>query len=95
MLNFEQDRLHHTEGSDGELYGTIQAAKKVGISIRQLYHWVDILHAVNPRVQRYGLRTFRRFTTKDLGTLVEIKVLLERGYTLRAAIAITKGERER
>lgn len=75
-------------------FGSIEAAKKVGISIRQLYHWVDTLRIVNPRVRRYGLRQFRRFTAEDLGILTQVKLLLERGYTLRAAAEIVKGKRE-
>lgn len=93
MFNFEKDERQDIQGSDGQLYGTVQAAKKIGISIRQLYHWVDILHAVSPRVQRCGLREFRRFTSRDLDKLAKVKTLLERGYTLRAAVAIAKGER--
>lgn len=76
------------------LYGSVQTAKQAGISIRQLYHWVDGLHIVHPRLERCGLRQFRRFTSKDLETLAEVRVLLVRGYTLRAAAEIVKGERE-
>ena len=78
---------------NGADYGTIEAAKKVGISIRQLYHWVDQLHVVTPQIKRYGIRSFRRFTIQDLGKLSEIKHLLEKGYTLRAAAEIVKGDR--
>ena len=82
------------ETYDGKLYGSIEAAKKLGISMRQLYHWVDNLQIVSPRVRRYGLRQFRRFSSKDLETLSQVKTLLERGYTLRASKEIVKGERK-
>ena len=81
------------EHSSGQLYGSIQTAKKVGISIRQLYHWVDTLEVVNPKLWQFGLRQFRRFTPEDLKTLGRVKELLERGYTLRAAVEIVKGQR--
>ena len=79
---------------DGEFYGSIQAAKRAGISIRQLYHWVDRLRIVSPRLKRFGWREFRRFTSKDLETLREVRLLLEHGYTLRAAAEMVKRRQE-
>lgn len=75
---------------DNQFYGSVQAAKQVGISLRQLYHWVDVLHVVNPKIQRFGLRQFRRFTSNDLEVLSKVKGLLEHGYTLRAAAEMVK-----
>lgn len=82
------------EINNGQLYGSIQAAKKAGISLRQLYHWVDILHVVTPKVHRHGLREFRRFTANDLEILMRVRTFLERGYTLRASTEMVKGERK-
>ena len=82
------DRSNHSG-----LIGTIKAAKEVGISIRQLYHWVDTLEVVNPRINQHGIRRFRRFSARDLKVLAEVKHLLDRGYTLRAAAEIAKGNR--
>ena len=94
MLNDKREKSEHMEAFDGRLYGSIEAAKKAGISLRQLYHWVDSLHVVSPRVRRYGLRQFRRFSCKDLEVLSEVKVFVERGYTLQAAVRIVKGQQE-
>lgn len=77
-----------------ELFGSIRAAKQIGISIRQLYHWVDTLRIVNPRIKKHGIRQFRHFTSEDLVVLANVKQLVERGYTLRAAAEIVKGERK-
>ena len=80
------------ESFDGQFYGSVQAAKRAGISLRQLYHWVDVLHVVRPKVQRFGLRQFRRFTSNDLELLSKVRDFLERGYTLRAAVEMVKGK---
>ena len=76
-----------------EIFGSIQTAKKVGISIRQLYHWVDTLRIVSPRIKKHGIRQFRHFTSQDLAVLVSVRQFVERGYTLRAAAEIVKGKR--
>ena len=94
MLNEEEKNLKHMKAFDGRLYGSIEAARIAGISLRQLYHWVDSLHVVNPKVRRYGLRQFRRFTAKDLEIFIEVRTLLERGYTLRAAAKMAKNHQE-
>jgi len=78
------------EPFNGQLYGSVQAAKRTGISLRQLYHWVDVLHVVSPKVQRFGLRQFRRFTSSDLELLSKVRDFLEHGYTLRAAVEMVK-----
>jgi DNA-binding transcriptional MerR regulator len=67
-------------------YGSVATARRVGISLRQLYYWVNVLRAVRPEVRRHGRRRFRHFTDRDLRTLRAIARLLDRGYTLRAAI---------
>lgn len=73
------------------LYGSVAAAMEVGISLRQLYYWVEVLHAVHPENHPHGLRVFRRFTAQDLARLRAVKRLLERGYTLRAAVRLVNG----
>ena len=67
-------------------YGSVAAALEVGISLRQLYYWVEVLHAVQPSNHKHGERMFRRFTAEDVARLVAVKRLLTDGYTLRAAI---------
>ena len=73
---------------DAQVYGSIAAAKEVGVSLRQLYYWVDVLHVVRPQVRQHGTRRFRRFVAADLMTLKEMKRLIEWGYTLQAAARI-------
>ena len=70
------------------LYGSVAAAMEVGISLRQLYYWVEVLHAVRPQNHQHGARIFSRFTVRDLARLRAIKRLVDRGYTLRAAVRL-------
>lgn len=76
--------------NDMRVYGSIAVAREVGISLRQLYYWVDVLHAVNPQVRQHGRRTFRRFTEVDLRRLKDMRRLVQRGYTLQAAVGMTR-----
>lgn len=87
-----------TNGKNPEgkhLYGSIEAAKRAGISLRQLYHWVDDLGVVRPKVWQYGQRRFRRFRDRDIQKLKEMKDYVEWGYTLPAAARLIKGNREK
>ena len=68
-----------------QLYGSIAAAQEAGLSLRQLYYWVEVLRVVTPRMQPHGKRTFRAFTRRDVQRLKAVKRLLARGYTLQAA----------
>ena len=70
------------------LYGSVAAAMELGISLRQLYYWVEVLHAVRPENHQHGMRIFRRFTAHDMTRLGAIKRFVERGYTLRASIRL-------
>jgi len=72
------------------LVGSIAAARAAGISLRQLYYWVDILHVVQPQVRQHGLRRFRHFTAADVQRLQMLRRLLEEGYTLQAAARQTR-----
>ncbi len=67
-------------------YGSVATAMEVGISLRQLYYWVEVLHAVRPENAQHGMRVFRRFTAQDVRRLRAIKRSVESGYTLRTAI---------
>jgi len=75
------------------LYGSIAAAKAVGISLRQLYYWVSVQRVVHPRVRQRGMRRFRYFTSRDLKTLQAVQRLIEHGYTLQAAVRMARGPR--
>ena len=73
-----------------DLYGSIWAAKEAGISLRQLYHWVDDLRVVRPHLWQHGVRKFRRFSFEDLEKLKEMRKRVEQGYTPRAAAEAVK-----
>ncbi len=72
------------------LYGSIETAKRVGISLRQLYYWVSVLRAVSPTRHRHGRRQFQYFTPRDLKILRDVKQRMARGYTLRAAVKASR-----
>ena len=74
------------DGSEQAIYGAVGVAKELGISLRQLNYWVDVLKAVRPAVRQHGSRAFRRFTASDLGRLKTVRRFVDQGYTLRAAI---------
>jgi len=74
-------------------YGSIATAKKVGISLRQLYHWVDNLRVTRPKLRTFGQRKFHRFTQQDVEILRTVRRQLAHGYTLRAAIGTAKGRK--
>ena len=78
---------------DGRWYGSVAVAKEAGISLRQLYYWVNRLKAVQPQTHPCGCRTFRRFTSADLDRLTRVRRLVERGYRLTAAVRIVNGDR--
>lgn len=71
--------------NDGRLYGSIAVAKEIGISLRQLYYWVNVLQVVAPQAHPHGRRMFRRFTGSEVRRLQRMKRLASRGYTVRAA----------
>lgn len=81
-------------GRNTSLVGSIAAARLTGISLRQLYYWVQVRRIVQPRAQRHGKRLFVRFTDEDLDTLKAVKRFVDQGYTLRAAVHKVSG-RER
>lgn len=77
-----------------DLYGSIATAKEVGISIRQLYHWVDDIHVVRPHLWQHGQRKFRRFDSQDVARLRAMKKKVDEGYTLTAAVKMVNGSGE-
>lgn len=91
----QQRRTAHSRDSRQPLYGSVGTALDVGISLRQLYYWVEVLRVVQPVNHRHGRRIFRRFTKHDVAKLKAIKGFVEEGYTLRAAtrLAARKGRR--
>lgn len=79
---------------DGQWYGSIAVARLTGISLRQLYYWVDGLHIVQPQVRQHGRRRFRHFTARDVRTINRMRELVETGYTLATARRMAGDEAE-
>lgn len=77
-----------------ELYGSIEAARQAGISLRQLYHWVDTLGVVRPKLWSHGIREFRRFSRQDVEKLKNVRFLVDNGYTLQSAVQRIKASGE-
>ena len=77
--------------TDTQWYGSSAAAREIGISLRQLYYWVNVLGIVRPRIQQCGIRRFRRFTAAELSVLRGVKESVAQGYTLQAAVRRTNG----
>lgn len=71
-------------------FGSFYAAKEVGISLRQLYHWVDVLKVVDPERQEHGKRSYRLFDFEDIELLKEMKRLVHDGYMPRAAARLVR-----
>jgi len=60
--------------------GTMEAAKKIGISLDRLYYW-ERLGIVKPRYGQFGIRKFRRYSQEDIHWALYAKKLIdEDGY---------------
>lgn len=77
--------------SEKSWYSSGEVARIVGLSFRQLHYW-SIIGIAEPRLELHGLRSFCRYSTKDLELFQNIKRLMEEGYTLRAAARKAKEE---
>jgi DNA-binding transcriptional MerR regulator len=77
--------------SNGKLYGSVEVAAKLGISLRQLYHWINMFRVVKPVPVRHGKREYWRFTAQHVNTLRQMRDLVEFGYTVKAAAIAVKG----
>ena len=66
-------------------FGTIEVAKRVGISIERLYYW-ERIGIVNPEMESFGIRQFRRYSREDIERAKRVKEMVDiEGYTLQAA----------
>ena len=79
---------------DRDQYGSIEAAKILGISLRQLYHWVDDLRVVEPDVEQHGIRAFRRYSPDHINRLSRMRDLVKWGYNLQAAAGFVRRDAE-
>ena len=80
----------HRSAHYQEHYGSIKTARRAGISLRQLYYWVDTAHVVTPQLEQCGIREFRRYTEEDVEKLQKIRQLVEGGLTLQAAATLVR-----
>lgn len=70
--------------NDGR-FGTIEVARRVGISVERLYYW-ERIGIVNPEMESFGIRQFRRYSREDIERAKMVKELVDiEGYTLQAA----------
>ena len=65
------------------LYSTFTVCQECGISQRQLYYW-ELLGMIQPHYENFGTRRFRRYTTRDVQLLKQVKSFLNEGFTLQA-----------
>jgi len=69
-------------------YGTIEAAKRIDISLERMYYWVN-RGVLNPVYKQSGIREFRRYTIRDIEKGIMVKNLVDKeNYTLKGAIEI-------
>ena len=68
-------------------------AKATGVSLRQLYYWIKVLRVIEPQAHAHGQRNFAHFTEEDLRKVKTVSALMTKGYTLKAAVEIVKGDR--
>ncbi len=70
--------------NDGR-FGTIEVARRVGISVERLYYW-ERIGIVNPEMESFGIRQFRRYSREDIERAKRAKEMVDiEGYTLQAA----------
>jgi DNA-binding transcriptional MerR regulator len=87
-------RVRHACGEpmkNGIQYGSAATAKQLGISLRQLYYWINVFKIVEPVRIQHGKKEYWRFTTQDVNTLRQMRDLIEFGYMVKAAAVAVKG----
>ena len=63
-------------------FGTVEAVKKIGISIERLYYW-ELRGIIKPEFIQCSTRKFRRYSEKDIKRAFLIKRLVDdEKYTL-------------
>jgi DNA-binding transcriptional MerR regulator len=76
---------------NGKLYSSAAVAKELDVSLRQLYHWVNVFGIVEPKRFPHGQREYWRFSAQHVKTLRQMRDLVEFGYTVKAAAIAAKG----
>lgn len=73
-------------------FGTIEATKKIGISLERLRYW-ELRGIVKPKYVQCGKRKFRRYSQEDIHRAILVKSLVdEEKYSLEGAIRKLKKE---
>ncbi|NTV12351.1 MAG: MerR family transcriptional regulator [Desulfobulbaceae bacterium] len=65
-----------------------EAARRTGVSIKQIRHWADRGYIKPPQRVVCGERSYRQFTDRDLEVISVIKRLIDEGFTVKAAASI-------
>lgn len=64
------------------------AVQQCGVSEKQLRYWQKSGY-ITPDSVTYGDRTYRRYRDSDLALIMEIKKMLDEGFTLAKAVQKT------
>ena len=85
-LNFWRREKITKKKNEKNLFGAIEAAKRIGISLERMYYW-EKKGILNPQLKKFGIRKFRRYSQKDIQQAILIKDLVDKEYyTLKGAI---------
>ncbi|HET6464660.1 MAG TPA: MerR family transcriptional regulator [Nitrospiria bacterium] len=72
-------------------YSTTDVCREVGISSRQLEYWI-LIGIVSPRLEKHGIKFFKRFNIQDIEILKQIKLLTDEGFLVSRALEKVKRE---
>ena len=88
----EKDKKKKYESDE---LGTIEAAKRIGISLERMYYW-EKKGILQPSFKKFGIREFRRYSRLDIQNAILIKDLVDKeNYTLKGAIEIIERLKEK
>ena len=68
-----------------KIYSIGEAARKCGVSIKQIRHWEDKGYIPEPDRVVCGERAYRKFGPEEMKIIKKIKAGLDAGFTLQAA----------
>ena len=70
-------------------HGTSEVCRHVGISLRQLEYWI-LIGIVIPGLEQHGLKSFKRFSDRDIDILMKVKLLTDEGFMVSRALEKVK-----
>jgi len=74
------------EKDESDELGTIEAAKRIGISLERMYYW-EKKGILEPSFKKFGIREFRRYSRVDIKRAILVKDLVDtEHYKLEGAI---------